>query len=473
MAGEAAPQMVMITQEAAKGLESLPFLKTFAAEGFFFTAAVLMLLIHVGFMAYEGGVSRSKNLLATMLKNMMTVATVGISFFFFGWWVYNGFPFWPVTGPLLGPWTNPDTLTDVQKAAFAVTQASYPWSDALAPNKTDELTGVFWMVFALFAMTTSSIVSGACIERIKLGAYYLLSILLGSFLWVVAAAWGWNYFGWYTSEWGFHDFGCAVVVHCVSGMFTLGVLINLGPRIGKFINGVAQPILPHNISLTMVGLMLIYVGFFFFLACCLVYLPGYMGIVNIYGAPYTLASLAVNTTLALAAGFMGAYVSSKADPFFTTSGGLTGIIAVAAGMDLYHPALCIIIAFCAAWIMPKVALFIERRGIDDVVGAVAVHGVTGTISGILPGIFAAGYVAQAGQAPINLAGQIGGTAITAIFLGFLPGYGVSWLLNKFGLLRVPPEIEEKGLDLTDLGVVAYPEQTFITPTTAKPVKVAA
>ena len=359
--------MVMITQDAAKGLDSLPFLKTFAAEGFFFTAAVLMLLIHVGFMAYEGGCSRSKNLLATMLKNMMTVSTVGLSFFFFGWWVYNAFPFWPVTGPLLGPWTNPDTLTDLQKTAFAVTQASYPWSDAMAPNKIDEFTGVFWMVFALFAMTTSSIVSGACIERIKIGAYFILSILLGSFLWVVAAAWGWNFFGWMTSEWGFHDFGCAVVVHCVSGMFTLGVLINLGPRIGKFINGVPQVILPHNISLTMVGLMLIYVGFFFFLACCLVYLPGYSGIVNIYGAPYTLASLAVNTTLALAAGFAGAYVSSKADPFFTTSGGLTGIIAVAAGMDLYHPALCIVIAFIAAWIMPKVALFIEtprhrRRG---------------------------------------------------------------------------------------------------------------
>jgi ammonium transporter, Amt family len=121
--------------------------------------------------------------------------------------------------------------------------------------------------------------------------------------------------------------------------------------------------------------------------------------------------------------------------------------------------------------MPKVALFIERRGIDDVVGAVAVHGVTGTISGILPGIFAAGYVAGVGQAPISLAGQVGGVAITAIFLGFLPGYGASWLLKKFDLLRVDDIREEKGLDVTDLGVVAYPEQTFITP--AKPAKVAA
>lgn len=453
--------MVMISQQAAEGLKSLPFLKTFVSEGFFFIAAVLMLLIHVGFMAYEGGVARSKNLLATMLKNMMTVATVGISFFFFGWWVYNGFPLWPVTGPLLGPWTDGHTLDATQKAAFALAQSSYPWSASLAPDKGDELTGVFWMVFALFAMTTSSIVSGACIERIKIGAYFILSIFLGSFLWVVAAAWGWNFYGWFTTQWGFHDFGCAVVVHCVSGLFTLGVLINLGPRIGKFIDGKPQPILPHNISLTMVGLMLIYVGFFFFLACCVVFLPDYTGIVNIYGAPYTLASLAVNTTLALAAGFMGAYVSSKADPFFTASGGLTGIIAVAAGMDLYHPALVIVIAFVAAWIMPKVALFIERCGIDDVVGAVSVHGITGTISGILPGIFAAGYIAQPGEAPISLAGQIGGVLIVAIFLGFIPGYVSSWILKKLNMLRVEDDIEEIGLDITDLGVVAYPEQTFI------------
>ncbi len=140
---------------------------------------------------------------------------------------------------------------------------------------------------------------------------------------------------------------------------------------------------------------------------------------------------------------MGAYVSSKADPFFTISGGLTGIISVAAGMDLYHPALVIVIAFACAWIMPKVAAFIEKMGVDDVVGAVSVHGVTGIISGILPGIFAAGYIAQKGQAPINLLGQIGGVAISAILLGFIPGYLASLALKKFNLLRVPPEVETR------------------------------
>jgi len=457
-----ATDMVMVSAEAAKGLTALPYLKTFTSEAFFFTAGVLMFLIHAGFLAYEGGVSRSKNLLATMLKNLMTLATVGLTFYFFGWWVYNGFAFWPGAGPLLGPWTNPDKLPEAVKAGWAAVQASYPWSDSMTPTKGDELTGVFWLVFALFSMTTASILSGACIERIRVGAYYLLSILLGSFLWVVAAAWGWNYFGWLTSKWGFHDFGCAVVVHAVSGSFTLGVLLNLGPRIGKYSSdGKPLAILPHNIGLTMVGLMLIFVGFYFFLACCLVYLPDTSGMVNIYGTPATLAMLAVNTTLALAAGLIGAYCSSKADPFFTISGGLTGIIAVASGMDLYHPALVIIIAFAAAWIMPKTAVLIEKLGIDDAVGAFSVHGLTGIISGILPGIFAAGYIHGAGQPPINFLGQLGGTLLCAVFLGFGPGYLVSLLLKKLKLLRVKATVEEEGLDITELGVHAYPEAVLL------------
>ncbi len=164
--------------------------------------------------------------------------------------------------------------------------------------------------------------------------------------------------------------------------------------------------------------------------------------------------------LALAAGLIGAYVSSKADPFLTISGGLTGIIAVAAGMDLYHPALIIIIAFrggmdhaqdhaCSYWN--------QRFKIDDAVGAFPVHGITGTISGILPGIFAVGYIAQPGQAPINFLGQLGGVLICGIGLGFIPGYLFSLALKKFNLLRVPKEVEEQGLDIAELGIEAYPE----------------
>ncbi|HEY5791753.1 MAG TPA: hypothetical protein VIS74_00550, partial [Chthoniobacterales bacterium] len=373
--------------ELLRGDATLKYLGVFASQAFYYICAVLMLLIHVGFLAYEGGAARTKNVLATMMKNLMTVSVVGLGWYLIGWYIYNGFPLWPV-GPALGPWTNPDTLSDALKPVFALTQASYPWSEALTPTKADEMTGVFCFAFALFAMTTASIMSGALIERIHVGAYYILSFILGTFVWTFAAAWGWNFFGWFTTKLGYHDFGCSMVVHGIAGCFTLGVLINLGPRIGKYVDGKPRPILPHNLGLTMIGLMLIYTGFFFFLSCCVIFLGGYAGITSIYGTPTTLSSIAMNTMMALAAGFAGAYFGSKGDPFFTASGGLAGIIAVSAGMDLYHPGIVAVVAFIVASIMPKVALFIEKIGIDDAVGAFAVHGFCGIIGALLPGILA-------------------------------------------------------------------------------------
>lgn len=441
--------------------ESQEFLGTFVAESFYYWASVFMLLIHAGFLAYEGGASRTKNVLATMVKNLLTLASVGLSFFFFGWWVYNAFPFFPLTGGILGPWTNA-AGNETLEAAMVYVDASYPWSPALAPNTADHITGVFFFAFALFAMTTASILSGALIERVKIGAYLVMSIVLGSFTWVVAAAWGWNAFGWMFTKLGYHDFGCAGVVHGVSGFFTLGVLMNLGPRIGKYDrDGNPRPILPHNLPLTMVGLMLIFVGFYAFLAACLIFLPGYDKETTIYGTPMTLASIGVSTTLALASGLIGAYLSSKGDPFFTISGGLAGIIATGAGMDIYHPALVIVLAFIASFCMPKVVVAIEKRGIDDAVGAVGVHGFCGLFGAVAVGFAAAGFPQGEGIPSINPIGQIVGTLICTVLLGFIPGYGTSWLLKKFDLLRVSRQEELEGLDIADLGVEGYPE--YATP----------
>jgi ammonium transporter, Amt family len=437
--------------------EAQEFLGTFTSESFYYWASVFMLLIHAGFLAYEGGASRTKNVLATMVKNLLTLASVGLAFFLFGWWVYNAFPLFPVTGSILGPWTNPEANETV-KAAMVYVEGSYPWSPALGPNTADHITGVFWFAFALFAMTTASILSGALIERVKIGAYLIMSIVLGSFTWVVAAAWGWNAFGWMFTKLGYHDFGCAGVVHGVSGFFTLGVLLNLGPRLGKYDSqGKPRPILPHNLPLTMVGLMLIFVGFYAFLAACLIFLPGYEKETTIYGTPMTLASIGVTTTLSLAAGLVAAYISSKADPFFTISGGLAGIISAGGGMDLYHPALAIVIAFIGAFLMPKVASLVEKAGIDDAVGAVGVHGFCGLYGSVVVGIAAAGFPQGDGIPSINLFGQVVGAFLCTVVLGFIPGYGTSWVLKKLHLLRVSREEEIQGLDISDLGIEGYPE----------------
>ena len=105
----------------------------------------------------------------------------------------------------------------------------------------------------------------------------------------------------------------------------------------------------------------------------------------------TLASIGVNTTLALASGIVGAYISSKADPFLTISGGLAGIISVGAGLDLYSPAIDILIAFIGAYTMPFVGKALEKAGIDDAVGAFAVHGYCGMLGAMAVGVMATGY----------------------------------------------------------------------------------
>lgn len=445
-------------------IEELPastqFLETFVTESYYYWASVFMLVIHVGFLAYEGGASRAKNVLATMVKNLLTLSTVGLAFFFFGWWVYWAFPLFPFNGGILGPWTG--DVEGVAADILPLVQASYPWSESMGPNMSDNLTGVFWFAFALFAMTTASIMSGAVIERIRLGAYIILATVLGGFTWVVAAAWGWNYWGWFTTNLGYHDFGCSAVVHGVSGFFALGVLLNLGPRIGKFDeNGNPRAILPHNLPLTMVGLMLIFVGFYAFLAACVIYSPGFARETTIYDTPMTLASIAVNTTLALCVGIIGAYIGSKGDPFFTISGGLAGIISVGAGLDLYAPVMVIPIAFVGALTMPWVAMWIEKLGVDDAVGAFAVHGYCGVFGALAVGIMASGYIQGDGYPATGIIGQLIPTLVCIGLLGFLPGYGCSWILKQMNLLRVPPEEEIEGLDLGDFGTPGYPEYSIV------------
>jgi len=445
--------------------EAQQFLATFVTETYYYWASVFMLIIHVGFLAYEGGAARTKNVLATMTKSLLTLSVVGLSFFFFGWWVYAGFSLWPRfgLGSLLGPWTtelpaNLGTLDGERLLDFV--QTTYPWSQAVGPNVSDHITGVFLFAFTLFAMTTASIMSGAVIERIRLGAYLILASILGGFCWVVAASWGWNTWGWLNTL-GYHDFGCSAVIHGVSGFFALGVLLNLGPRIGRYDEqGKPRTIPPHNLPLTMVGLMIIFVGFYAFLAACVMFAPGATTETTIYGSPMTLASIGVNTTLALCAGLIGTYIGSKGNPFFTISGGLAGIVSVGAGLDLYAPPLVILIAFIGAMTMPWVAMCIEKIGIDDAVGAFAVHGYCGLFGAMAVGVMATGYPVQDYPAT-NFGAQLLGAFLCTVVLGLIPGFGVSWVLKKLNLLRVPREEEIEGLDLGDFGIRGYPEYSLV------------
>ncbi|HUF01297.1 MAG TPA: hypothetical protein VMN35_02640, partial [Gaiellaceae bacterium] len=154
-----------IAQATVEELEERINLDTqILTEQFYFWTVVVMWLIHVGFMAYEGGASRRKNLMSTAMKNILTIAVVTPTFYYFGWYIYGCFQEgWPKSGH-----DSPDVFE-----GFCGLTA--PWSEAMGPNLQDHVSAVFFLAFLLFSWTTGSIMSGAVIERIRLSAYLILT----------------------------------------------------------------------------------------------------------------------------------------------------------------------------------------------------------------------------------------------------------------------------------------------------------
>ena len=406
-------------------------------EIYYFWTVAVMVLIHVGFLMYEMGASRVKHTLASGTKNILAFAVVIPTFYMFGWWIYlamyNGF------------------IPDFEAGAGGV-----PWGDAMGPNLQDNATGVFWGAFTLFACTTASIMSGSVIERIRLAAFIVLAVVLGSVVWNLSAAWGWHPDGWMVTKLGYHDVGASGVVHMIAAFFALGILINLGPRLGKYNkDGSANRIQGHSLPMTMAGLLLIVTGFFGFFAACLLY-GGTAQWTNIYGGATTLSAFCFNILMGVAGGILGAYFKTR-DPFWMMSGALCGVISVAAGMDLWDPSLAFVVGFAGGVIGPIAADLLDKMKIDDAVGAVSVHGVCGMWGLIAVGLFMGGYPTHAdGVPPISLGGQFLGMIVMAL-LGFIPGYVLSLIFKVCGVLRSSDGVQTAGMDV-EIVNDAYPEQ---------------
>jgi len=419
-------------------------LTTVFTEFYYWVTVVFMFLIHVGFCMYEVGASRRRNHMHTLMKNTMLIPLVTITFFFFGWWIYWAFP------------NGPGFIGGLEDGS-----ANAPWSPTMATNLSDRITGVFWAAFLLFSWTAASIVSGSVIERIRSTAFWIHAVLIGSVFWIIDASWGWHYAGWMVKVLGYHDAYASGVIHAIAGGYALGVLVVLGPRLGKFAaDGTPRDIPPHNPWLVTIGLFLIYTGFWGFYAACNVpiispeVIDGQItGVTwtatNIYLAPTTLGAITFNFLMSLSGGLLVAYIVSKGDPFWTYSGGLAGIITASAGNDLYHPIQAMFIAGFGTYCAYKLHYWVERKfKIDDAVGAVAVHGYAGFIGVVIAGFMLWGQPSSPyeGYAAINPLGQLLGAIIMFGVLGFLPAYIVSKIMAGMGILRIPAKAELQGLD---------------------------
>ena len=446
-------------------------LRIIFTEFYYWVTVPLMFLIHVGFCMYEVGASRRKNHLHTLMKNTMLIPLVTVTLFFFGWWIYFALPNGPgITGGIITdysaraqPWTQlMGTHRGGAPAGFEDNAADGGYGNALWAR----LNGVFWAAFLLFSWTAASIVSGATIERIRPTAFWILAVVIGSGTWIVDAAWGWHPDGWMVTQLGYHDAYASGVIHAIAGGFALGVIVVLGPRIGKFApDGTPRNINPHNKWLVTIGLFLIYCGFWGFYVACNVPIIDYgtiggaEGKVNftattIYLTPTTLSAIVFNFLMSLSGGLIAGYIVSRGEAFWTYSAGLAGVITASAGNDLYHPIQARLIGGFGAICAYKLHFWVERTfKIDDPVGAVAVHGYAGFIGLVIAGFMLWGHPATAGYhetvATISPFGQFVGALIMFGLLGFLPAFVVSLLLKGMGLLRVPPAVELVGLDMSE------------------------
>ncbi len=420
---------------------------TVFTEMYYVLAVLLMFFLYIGFAMVLAAMSRRTNRLDIHMQVTIALPLLAVAFFLFGWWIYWALPSGPgITGGIQWDTARPNT----------------PGSDSMGPNLADTISGVFWASFLMIACTTTLIFAGAVLERMTSGAFWILVILLGSILWVIGAAWGWHYTGWMVVLFGFHDAYGSGVIHAIAGGFALGVLIILGPRIGKFgVDGPINTIPPRKPFALITGYLLTFIGFWG------LYLAGNLPLVNlaginseitgnvlitttIYLTPTTLSAVSVNYILSLAGGLLAGYFISKAQPDWTLAGGLAGLVAASAGNDLYQPLQSLLIGGTGAVIAYHVHRQIEQRfRLDDAARVISIHGAVGVFGLIFAGFFLWGHPSSpyGHFAVINPLGQIAGALILFAVLGFLPGYLAARVLQRFRLLRIPIEIELLGMGI--------------------------
>ena len=314
----------------------------------------------------------------------------------------------------------------------------------MGPNLQDNATGVFWGAFTLFACTTASIMSGAVIERIRMAAFIVLAVVLGSVVWNLSAAWGWHPDGWMVKKWGYHDFGASGVVHMISGFFALGVLINLGPRIGKYKDGKTVPMPGSNLALATLGTFILWLGWFGFNG-------GSQLAAGTVGDITDIGRIFANTNMAAAAGSFAALVMTqilykKVDLTMVLNGALAGLVSITA--EPLAPTLlsAMLIGGVGGVIVVFAVPMLDKLKIDDVVGAIPVH--------LMAGIWGTLAVAFSGSATITA--QLTGIVAYGVFT-FVASLIIWSILKAVMGIRVSEEAEINGLDMAELGMEAYPE----------------
>ena len=383
-------------------------------------AGILVMFMQPGFMLVETGFTRSKNSVNIVMKNFMDFSVGAVSYWAFGFALAYG-------GTTLG--------------GFLAYGNFFLEGDAIT---------YFFQV--VFAATAATIVSGAVAERTKFSAYLLFQPFICGVIYPIVTHWVWSGQGW-LGDLGFIDFAGSGVVHMVGGFAALAGVQIVGPRIGKYDeNGNPQVIPGSSMVAGALGVFILWFGWY-----------GFNVGSALAAVDVNLAAIAVTTTLSAAAGSITAMytsmISGKPNVGMTLNGALAGLVGITAGCANVNNLGAVLIGLVSGFLVVYSINFLEKRGLDDAVGAISVHGICG-IWGVIAvaifdtadGLFYGGGTSLFGPQLIGIL-AIGAWAYGTSFLVFK-------VIDSTVGLRVTAEEEIAGLDASEHGTSAYGD--FIT-----------
>jgi len=430
--------------------------------------AVLVIFMQAGFALVETGFCRAKHAAHVVSTNFAIFGIGFVAFFLIGFPLCFGGYSLPVIG-----FDQPvgDAIIGSGEWIFAYGGG---WAGSGKAFYTAGGMG-FFLYMVAFMDTVATIPTGAMAERWKWNAFVGWGFFCGAIYYPIFCAWTWGG-GWIAQlgnsmDWGvgYADFAGSGVVHAVGGVAGLAGAIVLGPRIGKFnADGSANTLPGHHIPMAMLGTFILLFGWF-----------GFNAASTFAATDVRFAVVAANTAIAGAFGavttmFFMQIKTGKPDPGMMVNGMLGGLVAVTAPCAFIQPWAAAVIGIIAGILIPVAAEFIEKRGIDDPVGAVAVHGIGGTFGVLAVGIFADGQYGEGWNATDTGSGVTGllyGGDGPGQFLAQLTGavviwtviFGIAFAFFKIqnavmkGGIRPPAEMELEGMDLPEMGALAYPE----------------
>lgn len=385
---------------------------------FILLGAIMVLAMHAGFAFLELGTVRSKNQVNALVKILTDFAVSTMAYFFIGYAIAYGVNF-------------------------------FHGADQLTLKSGYDLVKFFFLL--TFAAAIPAIVSGGIAERARFQPQLAATFLLVGFVYPFFEGIAWNsHYGlqdWLQATFGakFHDFAGSVVVHAVGGWIGLAAVLLLGARHGRYgKNGDISAHPPSSIPFLALGAWILTVGWFGFNVMSAQTIDAISGLV------------AVNSLMAMAGGIIAALIVGKNDPGFVHNGPLAGLVAVCAGSDLMHPLGALVTGAVAGGLFVYMFMLTQNKWkIDDVLGVWPLHGLCGVWGGIAAGIF--GLKEMGGIGGVSLVSQLIGTGL-GVVIAFAGGFVVYGTLKKIVGIRLDPEEEFNGADLSIHKISATPER---------------